>query len=89
MAGVGAAIGRKRIKRHRRKLFVAPAVNIRNIHVDPNHDRWCGCVHDLLCKQIFVYVREMCDRGTWQVWEVHLVTNASNGTTDYHLLHLW
>ena len=85
MASVGAAFGRKRIKRHRGLSFVAPVVNLRNIHLEPNHDRWCGCVLDLLCTQVFVYVRGRCGRGVWQVWEVQLVTNASNGTTDYHL----
>ena len=87
MASVGAAIGRKRIKRHRGLPFVAPVVNVSNIHVEPNHDRWCGCVHDPLCKQIFVYVRRRRVGGAWQVWEVHLVTNASNAIADYHLLH--
>ena len=85
MASVGFAFGRKRITRHRGLSFVVPVGNLRNIHVELNHDRWGGCVHDLLCKQIFVYVRERCDGGAWQVWEVHLGTNASNGTTDYHL----
>ena len=30
-------------------------------------------------------VRRWRDGGAWQVWELQLVTNASNGTTDYHL----
>ena len=87
MASVGAAIGRKRIKRHRGLSFVAPVVNLRNIHVEPNHDRWCGCVYGQLCKQILVYVRNTGDRRAWQVWELHLVANASNAIADYHLLH--
>ena len=85
MASVGAAIGRKRIKRHRGLPFVAPVVNVRNIHVEPNQDRWCGRVHDPICKQMVAYIRQMCDRAAWQVWELHLITNAPNGTTDYHL----
>jgi hypothetical protein len=35
-----------------------------------------------------VYLRVRCDdRGAWQVWELHLVANASNAIADYHLLH--
>ena len=30
------AFGHKRIKRHHRLSFVAPVVNIRNIHIEPN-----------------------------------------------------
>jgi len=33
-------------------------MNLRNIHVEPNHDRWCGCLQDQLCKQILVYAYE-------------------------------
>ena len=87
MARVGAAFGRKRIKRHRGLSFVAPVANLRNIHVEPNHDRWCGRVHDPICKQMLAYIRQMCDRGAWQVWELLLVANASNAIADYHLLH--
>ena len=62
-------------------------VKNRNIHIEPNHNRWCGCVHDLVCKQIFVYVRGRCDRCAWHVWQVYLVANASNAIADYHLMH--
>ena len=90
VASVGAAVGRKRIKHHRGLSFVAPLVNLRNIPIEPNHDGWCGCLHDQLCKQIFVYVRiKVWHGGAWQVWEVQLVANASNTIADYHLLHLW
>ena len=64
-------------------------VNLRNIPVEPNHDGWCGCLQDQLCKQIFVTVRRRCDGGAWQVWELLLVANASNTIADYHLLHQW
>ena len=62
-------------------------VNLRNIPVEPPHDRWCGCVHGRLCKQKVVYIRARCNNGAWQVWELLLVTNASNAIADYHLLH--
>ena len=83
---MGAAVGRKHIKRHRGLSFVAPVVNLRNIHLEPNHDGWCGCLHDQLCKQTFVYVRGRCHGGAWPVWELQWVANASNTIADYHLL---
>ena len=89
VASVGAAVGRKHIKRHRGLSFVAAVVNLRNIPTEPNHDGWCGCLHAQLCKQTFVYVRGRCHVGARQVWELQLVANASNTIADYHLLHLW
>ena len=65
VACVGAAVGRKRIKRHRGLSFVAPLANLRNIPTEPNHDGWCGCLHDQLCKQIFVTVWGRCHGGAW------------------------
>ena len=89
VASVGGSFGRKHIKHHRGLSFVTAVVNLRNIPTEPNHDGWCGCLHDQLCKQTFVYVRGRCHGGAWQVWELQLVANTSNAIADYHLLHLW
>ena len=68
MASVGAAVCRKRTNHYRGLSLVAPVVNLRNIPVEPNHDGWCVCLHDQLCKQIFVTVRRRRDGGALQVW---------------------
>ena len=67
VASAGAALGRQRIKRHRGLSFVALVVNLRNIHLEPNHDRWCGCLHHPFGKKNSAYVRGRCEGGAWQV----------------------
>ena len=36
--------------------YITRQLNLKNIDLEPNHDRWCGYLHRQLCKQIYMFV---------------------------------
>ena len=67
---------------------VAQFMNLRNIHLEPSHDRWCRCLHDRLLQTRHRMCSErLSGMRVASVRELVSVVNASKAIPDFHLLH--